>query len=424
MEIRHILLLRAQSTQIAMCRSGQGRQIPSVTLPRGTRTAAALTAWVRQELGIDSLYLGHGESSAQFALLETTEVAPSLHAGWSWTDAPPLLLAVFSQQESRSHQRHPWTQRGWWSVFRPWAQAVLSEAGLAWDGRVDQHNGGHGELLLYLPCSPRAAWFKCGNRAEYSVTSELYHRYPDVLPSHLGTCCDWAGWLMLDSNGAPLWKGSEAQWVAAVQTLAQIQRQEADRCDSWLALGCQDLRPSHILANLDPLMDGLSKVAQRQPSEPPVRITAQTLAEVRRIAVRVLARASGYPASLLHADPNPGNILAAGKTCHILDWADAAFGHPLVTFDRLLGHARRAGLGAFQNQLFAAYSEAWGTTSRLAGPLGSRPFARAVRLVTDLFLKAWWLHARPCALPREVVDKLLRSLCRSILTEVSHEEFA
>ncbi len=68
-----------------------------------------------------------------------------------------------------------------------------------------------------------------------------------------------------------------------------------------------------------------------------------------------------FPQTLGHIDFNPGNILISPARSVFLDWAEACVTNPLVTFEYLYEHARRAHIhdAAATERITATYLRPW-----------------------------------------------------------------
>jgi Ser/Thr protein kinase RdoA (MazF antagonist) len=161
----------------------------------------------------------------------------------------------------------------------------------------------------------------------------------------------------------------------------------------------------------------MEAVMERQPHVPPARLDRAELARIADGIGQAVTQAEALPSSLVHADLNPGNIFVDPSGCRFLDWAEASVAHPFVALDNLLGHLHKqeATDPHALAQVRQAYAAEWETQYDEAAVRRTLRVTRLLRLATMAWRSAGWLRGRPTSLQEE---RLLRSLCRSILEEM------
>jgi len=203
-----------------------------------------------------------------------------------------------------------------------WAETALATRGLHLTGKPVQVRTWNLSSLWRLPVADRAAWLKCVPpfmRHEGSLLRRLAGaRVPTVLGAEAGRT------LMADVPGLDLYDPTAAQAMAMVDLLVDLQRAWSGRIAVLLGLGVPDWRAPALIA-------AIADVVERTRSEIDAEdgVTLDRFVEdlPRRMAE---AEACGLPDTLVHGDFHPGNVRGEGLDLTLLDWGDAAIGHPLL----------------------------------------------------------------------------------------------
>ncbi|WP_396270685.1 phosphotransferase [Granulicella paludicola] len=125
---------------------------------------------------------------------------------------------------------------------------------------------------------------------------------------------------------------------SAVRSLAALQISTMARQREFFQAGVSDHTSNVLAAHGRELFDFLEMAMALQTS---VRVPRVDVSRLREI-LEILGRVSDYaarmpiPDSVLHGDLNLGNILQCASHCQFIDWSDAFFGNPLITFEHLL----------------------------------------------------------------------------------------
>ena len=123
----------------------------------------------------------------------------------------------------------------------------------------------------------------------------------------------------------------------------QLQIDSIDHGAQILAAGARDLGVSALSNMVEPFVETMTQLMERQTKIPPALLTGRNCFswETRIQTALEALEALGIPETLGHLDLNPGNIVVSPDRCVFLDWAEAYIGNPFFTFQYLLEHLRR-----------------------------------------------------------------------------------
>ncbi len=119
-------------------------------------------------------------------------------------------------------------------------------------------------------------------------------------------------------------------WRAVSRAFGMLQRNTGRGPDDWVTVGCRDLRGGRLLEALQAMLE---------------HVSAELDATDRDGLTRMLPRIEeacddlahdGIPATLVHQDLVPENLVWKAEQVVFLDWSDTVVGHPFFGLDRLL----------------------------------------------------------------------------------------
>jgi phosphotransferase family enzyme len=228
-----------------------------------------------------------------------------------------------------------------------------------------------GSPVWFKACAPAQAF-------EAVLTAELGRRWPGVTVDVLAHEPDRAWLLMADAGTRIIELGNPPEvWLRVLPRYAELQRDEASRCASFLEAGVPDLRPEVLPERYDALVRRELPVpgaVQRR-----LRDFAPTLAGLSRELEE-----AGIRSTVQHDDLHMGNVYVRDDRARVLDWGDASVGHPfwslVVTFRFLEERNGLAPGDPWFVRLRDAYLEPWGRGLRDTFALAQRVgiFAHAV----------------------------------------------
>lgn len=237
--------------------------------------------------------------------------------------APPALRPAFEQWlgELRGTPVHPsrppWARPGWLAEVSEWVGArpkLVRQWPLS---AVYRFDGDYFKAVFTL------------FHAEPAVTEALAREHPGDVPEVLRTDVD-RGWMLMRELPGRSARGKQA--LDGVRTAARIQRAWRGRGQELASLGCR--------------RRGLDEIAAEAPELAPLCDELDALE---------------IPETIVHGDLHHGNMLVADERTAVIDWSDAAIGHPFLDLAPVLWIGEKQ-----RDELAAAYVEEWETTPRAA----------------------------------------------------------
>jgi thiamine kinase-like enzyme len=154
---------------------------------------------------------------------------------------------------------------------------------------------------------------------------------------------DWNAWLSIEAEGShPDENSAMAVWTTVATALAEMQVASFGQTLHLVDAGCRDARVGTLLEQIEPFLEAMAELMERQTQESPRALSRSELLTLRTQLQDILSETnSQIPNAIGHLDFNFGNIVASDDRCVFLDWAEACAGHPFLTFQYLLQHLRR-----------------------------------------------------------------------------------
>ncbi len=403
-ETYRVIVPGKSGTEVLLASNSDRFALPAVEIPRWQRVAENLTAAVNTEWGEEVICLFEPDVSPsenttgihyQAAEHWCTSGRPKVPTQWipisalsrdSVTGASDYLaiqqsIALCSAEgESPSG---PFARLGWFKELNEWVETVIELLGFHLNGNFRQLNASPSFSLVRLETNGPALWFKAvgePNQKEFSITCTLAQLFPNCIPVVLAARPDWNGWLTREAAGKLLCEVREdALWQRAAAALAELQIDSIDHCAGILGTGARDLGAAELSKLIQPFMESMAELMERQTKVPPVALgRAELLLLGDRIqsaldALEVL----GIPETLGHLDLNPGNIIVSPSRCTFLDWAEAYVGNPFFSLEYLREHLRRTSGtdSAVETKLVEAYCAQWEQVVPIAAVVGGLELA-------------------------------------------------
>jgi hypothetical protein len=220
---------------------------------------------------------------------------------------------------------------------------TLTDAGTAHGDRAWSHTTVFGTTLGRV-------WFKAnaqGTAHEPRLHRRLMRLVPDLLPAMLAVD-EPRAWSLLADAGPTLRTVASpdaqmATWEQLLPRYAQAQLAVAAHRDDLLSVGVPERSPATLPGQAAALVAELATLAEDRGGLDPDRRTAleARLPAYGRWCADLAA--SGLPDTIQHDDLHSANVCVDGDRVRILDWGDAAVGHPfgtmLVTLNSVAHHA-------------------------------------------------------------------------------------
>jgi hypothetical protein len=364
-------MLGRGGTEVLLVPVGNRFALPFVEIPRWQRVAENLTAAVKSEWDeeVVCLFTRDGSSTGapgeqvRYQVTEHWRTGGEPHTPTQWIPASGLSGDLFADHsdygaiqqsvaECRSktpdQEPGPFARLGWFRELSQWVETVAGSEGLHLNGRFHQSNASPTFSLIRFETNGAAVWFKAvgePNQREYSITRTLAKLFPDYLPPILGERPDCNGWLTKEAQGSNLAETQDcALWETVASGLARLQIDSIGHCERIRAAGAHDLRIVCLCDMVQPFLEAMAELMDRQTKTPPAVLSRSELAYLgERVREAVVMRKDlGIPDTLGHLDLNPGNIIVSPSQCVFLDWAEAYLGNPFFSLEYLLEHLRRA----------------------------------------------------------------------------------
>ncbi|GMA25273.1 hypothetical protein GCM10025864_30320 [Luteimicrobium album] len=386
----HVLLVPSSARDAVLIRVDEAgeRRWPTVRGGRA-RELDEILADVARLAGPDLVFLriagraevplGEGGATARTDLLVHDALTVSLEhlpgpARWAWcpvddvaTLLPPLpdaLRGSFARWLDELHgappppQRPAWANPGGIRPFLAWLAAAVRATGATPEGEPEVLQQ-WGISLVVRQRTDRGPLFGKAVGAvfasEPAITRLLAADRPGTVPGVLAVDTERA-WVLLDDARIRPIGGADA--AEGLRALARLQRAWIGRTDELRAVGCPDRGPATLADDLAASLEDLELASELAPTR---GLDAAERARLRALlpAFAGLCRDAeddGLPLTLLHGDCHPGNtgVRDDGSVC-LLDWSDAAVGHPFVDVDVWLSHVTEDDRPALR----AAYLAEW-----------------------------------------------------------------
>jgi hypothetical protein len=393
-DIFRILLYRNDATELLIETCSDGLGIPALPITAHTRVAQEITAAIKSTWNLETYCLFNlpcddpSHAPIRYQVVESCHREAPPPRGMRWLSVASLTVGSFADSKNfravetslttLDHHRRgtvpgAFGKPGWLREVKKWVTAQADAAGLHLTGEFRQLNASPTFSLTRFETDGPALWFKAvgePNLHEYSTTLKLASIFPDFVPRILGSRPEWNAWVSVESDGSHLDASSGlTAWTAVAENLALLQISSFGRRFELINAGCKDLRPCSLLSNVDPFLDAMRELMERQTKPAPAPLSRQELVSLGQditVSLEGLDECA-IPNTLGHLDLNPGNLLVSGTSCMLLDWAEGYVGPPFFSFQYLLEHLRRwqAKDANLEETLLSSYARHW---TRFASP--------------------------------------------------------
>jgi hypothetical protein len=304
-----------------------------------------------------------------------------------------------------------------------WIAQQIEPLKIKLTGNFRQLNASPCFSLMRFETTGPAVWLKAvgkPNFHEFNIVSILATLFPTYLPPIIAVRPQWNAWLATEVEGtSPDADSDFSTWKTISARLAELQIASVREVPRLIFAGCRDIRASSLLNQADEFFGIMDKLMKRQVKAPPSILTSGELFDLKKRIKEILAplAASGIPDTLNHLDFNPGNIFVSGERCTFIDWAEAAIGHPFLTFQYLLEHLTRLRpeYADRREELVSAFASQWQRFAPSSGVSNSLASAPLIAVFAYAVSTGTWRQPDTFASPS--VAGYFRSLVRRMKRE-------
>ena len=392
-----LIITRRYGSELLCFPDGPHYSLPSVDIPRWQRVAEQINSAVKERWNLDAYSLftipcdppADTSSSTQFQVMECIRSNGQVPPMAYWVPLSSLTDTSFRdsgnfrkihaalreiETHSTSQNSGPFATPGWLRDLCLWIQQQTGPLNFRLTGQFRQLTASLTFNLIRFETNGPALWFKAvgePNIHEFRIVSTLATLFPSFLPRIVASRPEWNAWLMTEAEGTtPAADFDFANWKTVSARLAELQTTSLHETPRLLSVGCRDISAASLLSCVDDFFAAMDELMKHQTKTPPSVLTPQELLALSGRLKDVLSAlaASGIPDALNHLDFNPGNLLVSDGHCVFIDWAEAAIGHPFLTFQYLIEHFKRLCPESLSRQaeLTSSFAEQW---ERYASPL-------------------------------------------------------
>ncbi|GAA2106127.1 hypothetical protein GCM10009759_43990 [Kitasatospora saccharophila] len=237
------------------------------------------------------------------------------------SERPTGVLAPADVEEAGHPLRLGWASADGLAAEWAWADGELASLGRVRTGPVEQVRSWNLSALSRFPTADGPAWLKSTPPfavPEAAVIARAGKADPGLVPRVLAA--DGRRVLLADVPGADCWGVPEDGMLSAVDRWAAVQAAVAADGPDGLA----DCSPAALAERFPALLERL----RPELSEPEYAQARELAAWLPELAAGL--DRCGLPSTLVHGDFHPGNWRYDGERPTVLDFSDAAWGHPAL----------------------------------------------------------------------------------------------
>lgn len=388
-ETWRVLLFARHGSELLVLRRPPGFCLPALTIPRGERIAAGLNAearrlWKLSTVCVASFVVSHPDRSsdgARYHVMEALSADDLARIAPKTIDMATLKAEGFSdvrdylavrraaglEPESLCRQQGPFSDFGVFERICRWVEQELKPSRKTWDGEFRQLHATPSFALIRFGTNTGAVWFKATgapNQRESNISRCLSNLFPAYTPEILSFRDDWNAWLADELQGMALASCRDHEaWCQAAKSMAQVQIASIGHTRAILRSGALEARTANLISQVTPFFSEIGRLMDIQVKTAPRRLTASELRLLAGQMNEALERLQvlAVPDTLNHFDLNPENVIVRSGNAKFLDWAEAAIGHPFLSFEYLRQHfSRQFGNEAgHSGELLNAYAQEW-----------------------------------------------------------------
>ena len=441
-----LIITRRNGSELLCLPDGPYHALPSVDIPLWERVAEPIRNILKTHLNLDAYSLftcprepPTGETSCTlFQVMECVHPDGPLPPTASWAPFHSLTIASFRDAEhsrkicnalrslsdhDESRMEGRFAKPGWLREMCTWIAQQIEPMKIRLTGNFLQLNASSSFSLMRFETTGPAVWSKAvgkPNTHEFNIVSILAALFPEYLPPIVAVRPEWNAWLTTEAEGtSPDADSNFSVWRTIAARLPELQIASLHETPRLMAAGCRDVRVPSLLNCADEFFAIMAELMKQQTKTPPSILTSTQLFRLKEQIKESLCllAATGIPDALNHLDFNPGNIFVSGDRCIFIDWAEAAIGHPFLTFEYMLEHLirLRPSHADRREELVSTYTSQW---ERFAPPSAvSNSLALASLIAVFAYAVSTGTWREPETFTRPRVAGYFRSLVRRMKRE-------
>jgi hypothetical protein len=441
-----LIITRRNGSELLCLPDGPYHALPSVDIPLWERVAEPIRNILKTHLNLDAYSLftcprepPTGETSCTlFQVMECVHPDGPLPPTASWAPFHSLTIASFRDAEhsrkicnalrslsdhDESRMEGRFAKPGWLREMCTWIAQQIEPMKIRLTGNFRQLNASSSFSLMRFETTGPAVWSKAvgkPNTHEFNIVSILAALFPEYLPPIVAVRPEWNAWLTTEAEGtSPDADSNFSVWRTIAARLPELQIASLHETPRLMAAGCRDVRVPSLLNCADEFFAIMAELMKQQTKTPPSILTSTQLFRLKEQIKESLCllAATGIPDALNHLDFNPGNIFVSGDRCIFIDWAEAAIGHPFLTFEYMLEHLirLRPSHADRREELVSTYTSQW---ERFAPPSAvSNSLALASLIAVFAYAVSTGTWREPETFTRPRVAGYFRSLVRRMKRE-------
>ena len=303
-----------------------------------------------------------------YVLQSAGENIPSTNGHWVGQEAletlklpehKDALNAYFEEIETGNPppKRPPWSQPGWFDAATEWIESQLENLGHKLTKPVTCIKSWGISCVLKIASTGGNFYLKESSTLplfanEPAVTKGLATLFPDHVPKPVAIHAE-KHWMLLKDFGKTIWETkSEADVREAVfRCFGTLQVEAVTQIDNLLAMGCQDRRLTHLIGQVDALLEDPNILKKLKDSE--VQKLKKRMPQFKAQLHELTT--FNIPQTLVHGDLHMGNVAMRDDKYLFFDWTDTCITHPFFDMMGIYNQKDEDLRLQFQN----AYLEIW-----------------------------------------------------------------
>jgi hypothetical protein len=442
-----VIILCSKTGKMLVVKNGTAYSLPQVHISLNVRIAVQVIDLLREQWKITCVVIDSGSASNDdIAMVEVLAVSQD-------TQLHPICLRELPAAELDDVRRadietllngssltgSPFSRLGWINDAIKWIERATQRRISSMSGIRQIHASGR-FLLLEAPLEGGCSvWLKATgppNAHERAVT-RLLASLPALddnsigyVPAVIDERPAWNAWL--SAGGArsftdvPAIQTEETSLLDhAVTALAQLQIAAATSIAALRGSGAFDQSWEAWRRESSEVFDLLQDAMAQQTSNKAPRLSRTRLQQLHNAFGEICDRAErlSIPATILHGDLNPGNLVFLHGYCQFVDWSEAYLGFAPISVKHLLlllDVSIQGQTAATHASLSNRYLEEWCTE----GGYSAADMAEALRYASflapfsALYGRGEWFHTSERNLPRRQL--IARTLAR-YMDRAEHE---